>query len=104
MTKKTLLNNVKEMLETTDGAKIVRDTLILEHPKYDGYNRVTVEIRYDLFNHVLIELKGHKMYKTATCTRPMEEVLKTVTVSKIFNKKVYLEFQEVLENFGITTE
>ncbi len=97
MMKGKFINEVKTMLETSDKVTRKRDILVIDYGKFEGY-QATIEVRYDLFNHVQIDLKGEQSEKG------VKDTLKSVTVSKIFNKREYRELQEILKGYGIEAD
>lgn len=85
------------MLETSGKVTRKRDRLVIDYGKFEGY-QATIEVKYDLFNHIQIDLKG-ELYENG-----MKDTLKSVTVSKIFNRKEYKELQEILKGYGIEVD
>lgn len=97
MIRSKFINEVKMMLETSDKITKKRDILVIDYGKFEGY-QATIEVKYDLFNHVQIDLKGELSEKG------MKDTLKSATVSKIFNRKEYKELQEILKGYGIEVD
>ena len=98
MTRSRFISEVKTMLETSEDVTKKRDMLVIDYGKFEGYKRTFIEVKYDLFNHVQIEFKGEQSEKG------MKDTLKSVTVSKIFNRKEYKELQEILKGYGIEVD